>query len=64
MMVAGCTAWLNVAVSGDANATPSVEGAGVSLVTVGQFGTVVNDQLSGVVIATPQMVTAPLTVAV
>ena len=64
-MVLDCTAWLNVTVIGVDNATPRLAGIGNSFVTYGaDVAAVVNVQVQGAVMATPELLLAPLTVAV
>ena len=64
LIVPACTASLNVAVAVVDTATPVAPDAGVSLVTAGGAASVVKDQENGAVMVTPELLSAPLTVAV
>ncbi len=64
LMVLACTASLNVAVAVVETATFVAPLAGVSLVTLGAAGSVVNDHDNGPLMGSPALSLAPLTVAV
>ena len=65
MIEEACTASLNVAVTLELVATPVALVASVSLVTVGHRSeAVVKDHENGAVMVTPDVLSAPLTVAV
>ena len=63
-IVPDCTASLNFAVTGDVTDTPVAPEAGVSLVTVGAVGSVVNDHETGAARALPALPVAALIVTV